>query len=145
MHNFESENLENKINDILSKIKTIYPNIVKTEWRAEIGTVKIFNFDELQNCLNIELIKYTEENQIKKMKKQDFLDFLDYLYIDFKFIMTFYTDSPILAKIAHKKFLKISKIKQLNHSISMIIPNIGYYQGYYQGETDTWNYNSFLK
>lgn len=140
----EAKFLENCLNEIIYKIKLIIPNIIGQSCSIYLEDKKIETNQDLADIFNQKIKEHITDENIKKITKSVWEYFLDY-HMDLRISLCFETDAPMLVKNSHKKFLKISKIKQLNQNNSFIIPSIGFYQGYCQGELDTGNYNSFLK
>lgn len=139
---FAEEEVQTVLDSFIDHVKFSLVDVNSQEWEAKSQNTVIKNSYELTNHLNLELIKYKEENNIKKMKRSDWNEFSEWLCLEFTF--TFKMENPKLVKTLHKTFLNISKHKIFQNSVSGIIPPLGFLQGYYKGEVDTGNYNSFL-
>ena len=140
-------------NAIYTSVDIVDPREVKvyvaTEENQALNNVEVYDVDSPSYKEAIEAMKarmiesYSESYEMEPGEDEDTeREFFTDCGYENQFAVMYILDENVNILDAHKQSLKVSR--DLENSLSLVIPSIGLYQGYCEGELDTGNNLVFL-
>ena len=140
-------------NAIYASVEIVDPKEVKvylsTEENQKLNSVEVYDVDsppykEALEAMKVRMIEsYSEAYETDPGEDEDTENefFTEYGYEN-QFAVMYILDENVNILDAHTQSLKVSR--ELENSLSLVVPSIGLYQGYCEGELDTGNNLVFL-